>query len=259
MNRRSGFSCVAALARFAAVVILGLGLAACSGKAPVRESGPPPDYYTVKRGDTLSAIAFRYGLDYRELARMNRLASADRIYVGQQLRLQGASSASSARAVAGSGTAKTAKPATAPPAVAGKAPVAAPVASNIPWQWPAKGTVSRRFNPSVIGGNGILIEGRQQQRVSAASAGEVVYSGDGIPNYGRLIIVKHDENWLSAYGYLGRIYVKEGDSVGRGEAIAELGSGSEDDPTPALHFEIRKDGQPVDPLHYLSGDRKSVV
>ena len=99
------------------------------------------------------------------------------------------------------------------------------------------------------GRKGIQISGELGQSVRAASKGEVVYSGSGLPGYGRLIIVKHSTAFLSAYGYLGRIYVKEGDMVEIGQAIAELGSSNEN--RPVLHFEIRQDGKPVNPLRFL--------
>jgi lipoprotein NlpD len=120
------------------------------------------------------------------------------------------------------------------------------------WSWPMEGKVIRAYQPDMPGGKGIEIVGTLGQAVRAASLGEVVYSGSGLPGYGRLIIVKHSDNLLSAYGYLGRIFVKEGDKVEKGQSIAELGSSGEN--RPVLHFEIRQDGKPVNPLQFLPVD-----
>jgi lipoprotein NlpD len=99
------------------------------------------------------------------------------------------------------------------------------------------------------GGKGIEIGGRLGQPVKAASPGKVVYSGSGLPGYGRLVIVQHSGSLLSAYGYLGKILVEEGDRVQRGQAIAELGSNNEN--RPVLHFEIRQNGKPINPMRYI--------
>jgi lipoprotein NlpD len=117
------------------------------------------------------------------------------------------------------------------------------------WSWPAQGEIVSGFNPSVPGRNGIRISGREGQSVKAAFPGQIVYTGSSLPGYGTLIIVQHPGGLLSAYGYLGRLYVKEGDKVEKGQTIAELAAGN--DNRAALHFEIRKDGQPVNPLGYL--------
>lgn len=109
----------------------------------------------------------------------------------------------------------------------------------------------RGFEPDVPGRKGIQIGGQLGQAVLAASRGEVVYSGSGLPGYGRLIILKHSNSLLSAYGFLGSILVKEGDIVDTGQPIAEMGASSES--RPALHFEIRFNGDPIDPLRYLPG------
>jgi lipoprotein NlpD len=117
------------------------------------------------------------------------------------------------------------------------------------WRWPTSGSVVRDYEPDVPGGKGIQISGELGQLVRAASPGQVVYSGSGLPGYGRLIILKHSDDLLSAYGYLGKIFVEEGDNVQSGQSIAELGTSNEN--RPILHFEIRRDGKPVNPLDFL--------
>lgn len=145
--------------------------------------------------------------------------------------------------------------ATAPPASASVPPPASPppitpADSGGPyrWQWPTNGAVVRGFNPAA-GSKGLDFTGTVGQAVVAAAPGKVVYSGSALKGYGELIIIKHDDLRLSAYGYNRSRLVKEGDMVRAGEPIAELGLGPENRPT--LHFEIRERGQPVDPVPYL--------
>ncbi len=256
--------------RAIALVLALLVLAGCgsTGPAPVvngnREDAPAT--YRVARGDTLYAIAFRFGLDYRQIAQWNRLKSPDRIIAGQTLRLHppGARPAPARATPPTSSTAIAQRspsppPASAPAPVARQAPPpAAPVASSNSgtrtvaasgWRWPTDGNVVSGFDPDVPGHKGIQIAGQLGQTVRAASPGTVVYSGSGLPGYGRLIILKHPNNLLSAYGYLGKINVKEGDAVQIGQVIAELGAAS--DNRPLLHFEIRENGSPVNPMRYL--------
>jgi lipoprotein NlpD len=120
---------------------------------------------------------------------------------------------------------------------------------DVVWRWPTSGSVIRDYEPDVPGGKGIQIRGELGQLVRAASPGQVVYSGSGLPGYGRLIILKHSDDLLSAYGYLGKIFVEEGDKVQLGQSIAEIGTSNEN--RPILHFEIRRDGKPVNPLDFL--------
>jgi lipoprotein NlpD len=186
----------------------------------------------------------------------NKLDSPDRIMVGQRLRLWPPGSSGFATAAMQPVVATTAAPEPAlEPELAAEAAPAPSVRSKSPqpgrkgWDWPAQGKVVSGFNPSVPGRNGIRISGREGQVVKAAFPGQIVYTGSSLPGYGTLIIVQHSGGLLSAYGYLGKLYVKEGDKVEKGQTIAELGAGN--DNRAALHFEIRKDGQPVNPLRYL--------
>jgi lipoprotein NlpD len=119
---------------------------------------------------------------------------------------------------------------------------------KITWRWPTGGNIRNRFDPSG-GKKGLDIEGKMGQPIYAAAGGKVVYSGDGLIGYGNLIIIKHDSTYLSAYGHNRRLLVKEGSEVKQGQKIAEMGDSGKQGVI--LHFEIRRDGKPVDPLRYL--------
>jgi lipoprotein NlpD len=204
-----------------------------------------PDVYTVRRGDTLQQIAWRFGLDTRELAGWNDLGDGNLIYPGQEIHLSPPSgwkktTGSSARS--GAGSASPATPSR------GSQPVAKPPSD---WVWPTDGTITSAFGHGSLGGKGINIAGRAGQAVLAAAKGEVVYSGSGLIGYGKLIIVKHNETFLSAYGHNSGLDVREGDQVKAGQTIARMGDGP--NKHPVLHFEIRLNGKPVDPMRYLPG------
>ncbi|WP_246189324.1 peptidoglycan DD-metalloendopeptidase family protein [Pseudoxanthomonas kalamensis] len=236
-------------------------LAACSSTV-VRETssgkstaGAAKDGSTVKvkRGDTLYGIAFRNGLDFRDVARWNSIASPYTIYPGQTLRLypssgsrSTASSASTSKPAASATTGP--KPASTPSKSAGSTATAA-VSSNIRWRWPADGNIVGTYAAGDATRQGIDIAGSAGSPVRAAADGVVVYSGTGLVGYGELIIVKHNDQWLSAYGHNRKRLVAEGQTVKAGQQIAEMGrSGATRD---MLHFEIRYNGKPVDPVGYL--------
>lgn len=220
----------------AGVLALAFLVSACASRpphwaqAPVNPGpGAPSGEYTVRAGDTLYSIAFRHGLDWRDVARWNGVEGPGYlIRVGQRLRLSGAASTA---------------PTTA--AVRTPAPVTreSPVRSDITFRWPARGEV-------VPGdGKGIAIHGKVGDDVVAAAAGRVVYTGSGLIGYGRLIIVKHDSRLLSAYAHNDEILVREGEEVSAGQRIARMGEGP--GRRAMLHFEIRIDGQAVDPMRHL--------
>lgn len=208
--------------------------AACSSSPPPRAKPQAGARYVVKNGDTLYAIASRHGLDYREVARWNGIGRDYRIYAGQVLHLSPSARATTARPA----------PAATPRVVPPKAPVAPP----IPWQWPVEGgvvTLTQRPN----GGHGLTISGKLGQDVRAASGGRVVYFGSGLLGYGQLLIIKHSDAYLSAYGHTQAVSVKEGDAVVIGQRIATMGAGPQG--TPMLYFEIRSHGTPGNPLLLL--------
>jgi len=210
--------------------------------------------YKVRAGDTLHVIARQAGLDPRKIVEWNQLSSPDRIYVGQVLRLappgDGGARAAERPASASAGRAADSTPVSAEPRTepAKTRPVAAQGVSSLRWQWPTSGRVVQRFSGSDPARKGVKIGGRPGQPILAAESGEVVYSGSGLVGYGPLIIVKHNNNYLSAYGHNRKLLVQQGDQVTRGSRIAEMGlAGGKS----LLHFEIRRDGDPVDPLALL--------
>ena len=212
--------------------------------------------YVVKPGDTLLRIALSHGRSWREIARWNQLDDPNRLEVGQVLRVTpppGEEAASAAPAEAAQPAQPAAVPATpargtaTPAAVPPAAADAADAQGALRWQWPAAGPVLRGFDGS--GSKGVAIGGQAGDAVLAASDGRVVYAGSGLRGYGNLVIVKHDNVFLSAYAHNSRLLVKEDDPVLRGQKIAEMGSSDAD--RVQLHFEIRRQGRPVDPLQYL--------
>jgi lipoprotein NlpD len=300
--------------------------------APVAEPDWRPQSYTVKRGDTLYAIALDHGLDYRELAAWNNIENVNLIRVGQVLRLSapgepvpvGAAGvqtaplkvvppvvagdartvpppppvqpavdsssrnsesyktqpkalkepyseqamrdvarAAGAAAVAApppesprpvaTATAPSPPPESARPAAVASVEPKAPVAAaddddKVEWVWPAKGKIVTGFSESASL-KGIDIAGSAGNPVAASAAGKVVYAGTGLRGYGKLIIIKHNAAYLSAYAHNREILVKEGQQVAKGQRIAEMGSTDTDQVK--LHFEIRRLGKPMDPLRYL--------
>jgi lipoprotein NlpD len=273
------------LARILLSLVL-CGLLAC-GSSP-RDPVEPPDAqpqrtsYTVKSGDTLYSIAFRYGLDYRKVAVANGIGASYTIYPGQNIYLEetvspkppGPPRAAPAPAkTSPSGTTRPDVKVSTPPTVVQNkpavsesirtpAPVPSPAIAKVKqeidadtysgaaveaWLWPTRGSVSRGYSESVH--KGIDIGGERGEPVVAAAAGKVVYAGTGIVGFGELLILKHNEVYLSAYGHNDRLLVAEGQTVVAGQTIAEKGSSGTD--TVKLHFEIRKEGKPIDPQRVL--------
>jgi lipoprotein NlpD len=206
-----------------------------------------PRVHVVRSGETLHAIAWRYGVDYRLLAQWNNLRDPDFIVAGQRLRLTPPASsgapAGSSRSTSSTPTAPTSASRSAPPVPA------PPVLPSPQWQWPTLGPLLYRYGNRAEIASGIGIGGRQGQTVSAAAAGRVVYAGSGLAGYGQLVIIKHNDTYLSAYGHNGRLLVVQGQDVRRGDKIAEMGLGPKRQPR--LHFEIRRNGAPVDPLPFI--------
>ena len=211
------------------------------------------DDHKVLKGETLYSIAYQHGLDYRELAAWNRIAKPYTIYPGQRLQLKGPKVPLGARTQAAASPKKRTSVKQPPPAARKKTATAKkPKASRSvkhTWIWPVRGKVIQKYSPKGRGNKGIDIAGKVGQPILAASSGKVVYSGNGLPGYGNLIIVKHSDQYLSAYAHNRKLLVKEGRSVTRGQKIAELGSTGAR--SPRLHFEIRRHGKPVNPLRYL--------
>jgi lipoprotein NlpD len=251
---------------------------------PGVENAGKPGYYTVKPGDTLIRIGLESGQSHKDISRWNALENPNRIEVGQVLRIVPPVAGAGAGAVAGSGTVVEAgavtKPVTsgtvtttpiisapiasaplpAKPASAAAAAASAPVKvataaaatlagadDDIAWIWPGKGSVIAEFDESK--NKGVDISGSAGEPVVAAADGKVVYAGAGLRGYGNLIILKHNNTYLTAYAHNQSLQVKEDQSVKKGQKIAEMGSSDAD--RVKLHFEVRRQGKPVDPLKYL--------
>jgi lipoprotein NlpD len=218
-----------------------------------------PATHKVKSGDTLFSIAWRYGLKYQDLAKYNKISTSYRIYPGQIIRLfppvtdktwskgkannnrSSASKASVSYSKNNRSKFKTQKN------FGGEKDVhqtGAPV-----WQWPSRGSILKHFAGSSTLSKGIDIGGNLGEPVLAAASGQVVYAGHGLRGYGRLLIVRHNDSFLSAYAHNNRLLVKEGDFVKAGQKIADMGSSGTEGVK--LHFEIRRDGTPEDPLKFL--------
>lgn len=229
-----------------ATVVKPSGSSASRGAATPRTSVPKPGQTAVvRRGDTLYALARIHNITPGDLAAWNGLSNPNAIYPGQTLRLYpGGATATATRPAAGGGSATATRPSAPPPAA-----TPAPANSGIGWRWPADGALVGRFVAGETTKQGIDIAGSSGQPVRAAGPGVVVYSGAGLVGYGELIIIKHNEQWLSAYGHNRKRLVNEGQNVKAGDQIAEMGrTGTSRD---MLHFEIRYNGKPVDPLQYL--------
>lgn len=328
MNRIQRIAGTQRVLRWMGVVFAFALLAGCGGapgplipeqqRARPADSRPPPapapEAYRVSGGDTLYSIAFRYGLDWRNVARWNGITAPYTIHVGEWIRLQpqpdmrpavvvsrrparqstarretGSDAQSSSQspsqssdgrtpprvadsasetdtrpddrvptesrpepqpAPANQPTSQPANPPANQPRSERNSPPSAPTRSvgGVAWRWPTEGRIARAFNAGASR-KGILIAGRGGQAVRAAAEGEVVYSGNGLIGYGELIIVKHSDRMLSAYAHNRERLVGEGDRVRSGQLIARMGRNERDENV--LHFEIRQDGKPTDPVEFL--------
>lgn len=228
--------------------------------------------YVVRPGDTLFSIAFRYGWDYKTLAARNNIPTPYTIHPGQTIRFDGRSGSTPTAVVSSSSSSPSSSSKTTvirrqangttttttrgstgvAPSVASKpAPAPLPPAGPAPtgWGWPSNGVLIGKFSSNGSLNKGIDIAGDLGQPVLAASDGTVVYAGSGLRGYGELVIIKHSETYVSAYGHNRRLLVREGQQVKVGQTIAEMGSTGTD--RVKLHFEIRRQGKPVDPLQFL--------
>ncbi len=251
-------------------VLLQSGCATRLSPAPVvdrssgRSSEPvEPGYYRVKRGDTLLRIALDHGQSYRDIAEWNNIADPNLIEVDQVIRVNPPKTAKASNTKI---EVKQEKPAIAKEApkpidrqpnkeeklakqevVPEKAKTDAPTDLGIRLSWPSKGEVIERFDEGKS--KGIGIAGKSGDAVQSAADGKVVYAGNSLRGYGNLVIVKHDNTYLTAYAHNKTLLVKEGDMVKKSQKIAEMGNTDAD--RVKLHFELRKNGKPVDPIAYL--------
>ena len=236
---------------------------------PGAENAGKPGYYTVKPGDTIIRIGLDNGQNWRDIVRWNSLENPNLIEVGQVLRVAPPVSETlvvTRPVTSGSAPAAAVPPASAPrptasaPLAATSAPVAAPSPAPAPtpapsangdedvgWIWPAQGTLVAGFDEAK--NKGLDISGKAGDAVLASADGRVVYAGAGLRGYGNLIILKHNNTFLTAYAHNQTLLVKEDQSVKKGQKIAEMGNSDAD--RVKLHFEIRRQGKPVDPARYL--------
>lgn len=242
---------------------------ASTGPAPVEDwngSGPvPPGYYLVREGDSLGTIARKRRISVAKLIQWNGLKPPYTIYAGKPLRVapsaprsQTARTAKAKSAAKPRTVAAVGKRSSRVPTGPSKAEHAEPAPENpgsrgsgsgLAWAWPLPGTLVQGFRAADPARQGLRLACRPGEAVRAAGAGQVVYSGSGLKGYGNLIIVKHNNSYLSAYGFNRRLLVAEGESVKRGQVVAECGEGP--DGANLLHFEVRRDGAAVNPLLYL--------
>jgi lipoprotein NlpD len=255
------------------IALVALGLTACStpprtkpatitdrstpvASAPAQEP-VPPGFYRVKRGDTLIRIALDNGQSYRDIAAWNNITDPNLIEVDQVLRVK--PPPSSARVVTkpiepikpvdskASTDKKVAAKKVEEKEVASAEPKADAVDPPIKLSWPAKGKVVDEFNEAK--NKGIDIAGKMGEPIQAAADGKVVYAGNSLRGYGNLVIIKHDNTYLTAYAHNRTLVVKEGENVRKGQRIAEMGDS--DANMVKLHFEVRMNGKPVNPMQYL--------
>lgn len=227
---------------------------------PGAENAGKPGYYTVKPGDTLLRVSLEHGQNWRDVARWNNLDNPNVLVVGQVLRVvppAPAPTVASAQPVTPSGRVETRPLDAAAPSAVASSPAPAPASpapdtgrdagDEPPWLWPAAGPVVTPFDENKS--KGLAIAGKAGDPVVAAADGRVVYAGAGLRGYGNLVIVKHNATYLTAYAHNQALLVKEDQVVRRGQKIAEMGSSDAD--RVQLHFEIRRQGKPVDPAALL--------
>ncbi|MEC8886271.1 MAG: peptidoglycan DD-metalloendopeptidase family protein [Pseudomonadota bacterium] len=265
-------------------VLSGTLFVGCASKPTINQQSSRvfyvPEFYTVKSGDSLSKIAQKYGLDYREIARINNIETMDIIYVNQSLRLRGNSKNTSrlvqTRPIQEQGTIQRESvltqaqnatvpnqvnvvqpniPTTAPAVGLGNTPAPTinpnPVATStqgLNWVMPSNGRVIDRYDLSQ-NKKGVRFAGNTGDPIYAAAAGEVVYADDGLKEYGQLVLVRHSNGYITAYAHNSKLVVKNGDKVTAGQKIAEMGSTGTD--KTMLEFQIRLDGKPIDPVSIL--------
>jgi lipoprotein NlpD len=236
---------------------------------PGAENAGKPGYYTIKPGDTMIRIGLETGQNWKDLVKWNNLDNPNIVEVGQVLRVvpPGADAGAATRPVTGAkvetrplDAKATAGSASAPVAAAAPAPAPAPVVAAAPtaplvreadddvnWMWPAGSAVAAPFEEGKT--KGLVFAGKAGDPVLAAAEGKVVYAGSGLRGYGNLVILKHNNTYLTAYAHNQALLVKEDQTVKRGQKIAEMGSTDAD--RVQLHFEIRRQGKPIDPAKLL--------
>ena len=203
-------------------------------------------HHTVKAGETLYSIAFEYGRDHRDVARWNRISRPYIIYPKQRLRIIPISSDGKKKKQISKNQFRHT---TSNKSLSSDNKIRYVANSKLKWRWPTQGKVVSTFSIKDPGRRGIDIAGRKGQPVKAAAAGRVVYRGNGLRGFGNLIIVKHNETYFSAYAHTENVVIKENEKVKLGQKLADMGNTNSE--RTKLHFEIRRNGKPVNPLRYL--------
>ena len=220
-------------------------------------------FYTVRKGDTLYGIALAFGQNWRDIASWNNLSDPDKIKIGEKLRVVPKDTGNAAVSIPLKSAAIETPPGR---STSGESEVALNeraldddglpdngidrdegLVTSLGWVWPANGQITEQFSDS--NSKGISIAGASGEAIFAVSDGKVVYSGNGLRGYGNLIIIKHPDEFITAYAHNKSIFVKEGETVNKGQKIAEMGMSETD--SPKLLFEVRRGGKPLDPLLYL--------
>ena len=220
---------------------------------PGFENAGKAGYYTVKPGDTLIRIGLETGQNWKDIKRWNSLDNPNQIEVGQVLRVLPPAPVAQTGVVTRPVTSSTVAasnvppPAAKPASAAAQSDATAAVEDQIPWSWPVNGPVLAGFDE--VKNKGLDLGGTAGEAVLAAADGRVVYAGAGLRGYGNLIILKHNNTYLTAYAHNQALLVKEDQSVRKGQKIAEMGNSDAD--RVKLHFEVRRQGKPVDPAKYL--------
>lgn len=226
--------------RSCGIILLACFLSACGAHV----------YHIVEPGETMYSVGWLYGYDYRDVARWNGVGPPYTVSTGQRLRVAPPEGGEPRPAASRAARPRVAIAAPVPPNAPAQKPQAMPEAvdERIEWQWPAQGKIINHFSSSNLN-KGIDIAGKEGQAVHAAASGRVVYAGSGLVGYGNLIIINHTPDFLSAYAHNKDLLVSEGDVVKKGEVIARMGSTGAD--RVKLHFQIRREGIPENPLPYL--------
>lgn len=232
----------------AVVLLMGLLLVACSSNKASTSKASAGSYngsvYTVKRGDTLYRISRMTGSSVSQLARLNGISAPYTLEVGQKLRVSSSGSSSSSKKTV---VAKNAKPRSSSDSSVAK--VALPPVGSKCWLWPTTGKVIEPFSTSDGGNKGIDIAGKRGQPIYASAAGTVVYVGNQLRGYGNLVMIKHNEEYITAYAHNETTLVNTSQKVTAGQKIATMGSSGSDSVN--LHFQIRYRATAIDPLRYL--------
>ena len=247
----------------ATTVLLGIATLAITGCATkptyqANQSSPTivinsqgvPNYHLVKRGDTVGQIAERYRISYRQVGALNGLDSKYTIYTGQMLKLWQGNEAAASNSSANTNSGR--QPVNTAPVY--NTPAPAPVYENTAnttsgYEYPSRNQVIRNFDAST-GNMGMWFAGKVGDPVVASQSGTVLYSGNGLEEYGNLIMIRHSNNYITAYAHNSQLLVKEGEQVQSGQRIASMGSSGQTNQV-SLEFQVRLNGNPIDPRTVL--------